>query len=99
MNRRGKRSGLVLAILVVGVLALAGCGSEVPQTKDQVPRISPREVQNRIDGGEPILIVDSRSADSYAKSHIAGAISVPLNEVESRLAELPRDQEIVFYCT
>ncbi len=102
MNRTGKRLGLLLAILVIGTVVLVGCGSgtvDVPQTKEEVPRISPQEVQNRIGEGKSILIVDARSADSYAQAHVAGAISVPLNEVASRLDDLPRDQEIVFYCT
>ncbi len=49
--------------------------------------------------GEDILVVDARSAGQYAAQHIPGSISVPLNEVEARLDEFPRDQEIVFYCT
>lgn len=102
MNRRNRRIGVLLVILVIGLLALAGCGSEaadVPQSRNEVPRITPEEVQDRIDKGDAILIVDSRSAASYADRHIAGAISVPAGEVSSRLYELPKDQEIVLYCT
>jgi predicted sulfurtransferase len=102
MNKTDRRCALLLSILIIGIVALTGCGSgavDLPQTKAEVPRISPQEVQNRIGKGESILIVDARSANSYAQAHVAGAISVPLNEVASRLDELPRDREIVFYCT
>ena len=68
-----------------------------PQSRSEVPRISPEELKDRLDNGEAILVVDSRSLSSFEMGHIAGAISVPDYEVESRLAEFPRDQEIVFY--
>jgi 3-mercaptopyruvate sulfurtransferase SseA len=68
-----------------------------PQSRSEVPRISPEELKDRLDNGEAILVVDSRSLSSFEMEHIAGAISVPDYEVESRLAEFPRDQEIVFY--
>ena len=72
-------------------------GGQVPTTKSEVPRISAEELKARLDSGEAILVVDSRSPAEFETLHIAGAISVPSNEVDSRLGELPRDQEIVFY--
>jgi 3-mercaptopyruvate sulfurtransferase SseA len=70
---------------------------EPPKSDSDVPRISPENLKNRLDNGENILVVDVRSTSSYQSRHIAGAISVPSNEVESRLDEFPRDQDIVFY--
>jgi len=72
---------------------------EPPKSKSEVPRISAEELKDRLDNGEEILIVDSRATSLFETRHIAGAISVPSFEVESHLDELPRDQEIVFYCT
>jgi cytoskeletal protein RodZ len=70
-----------------------------PTTSSEVPRISARDLKSRLDNGEAILVVDSRAATAFESRHITGAISVPLDVVESRLDEFPRDQEIVFYCT
>jgi hypothetical protein len=94
--------GLLLVVLVIAGLTLAGCASgqaRPPQTQGEVPRMAPAELKSKIDGGDPILIVDSRSAGEFAKMHIPGAISVTLSETEARLNEFPRDREIVFYCT
>ena len=88
---------LALVGLVL-LLALAACQSR-PQTQDEVPRMAPSVLKDRIDAGDDILVVDARSAGEYAQEHIAGAISVPLSDLEARMNELPRDQEIVFYCT
>jgi len=45
-----------------------------------------------------VTVLDVRPAEEYNAGHIAGAISLPLKELERRLTELPRDQEIVAYC-
>ncbi|TYB61466.1 metalloregulator ArsR/SmtB family transcription factor [Nonomuraea sp. PA05] len=44
------------------------------------------------------VVVDVRSAADYAAGHVPGAISVPVDELLSRLGELPTDAEIVAYC-
>ena len=51
----------------------------------------------RVRKGE-VTVVDVRPAEEYRAGHIQGAISVPLEELKDRIAELPRDQEIVAYC-
>jgi len=45
-----------------------------------------------------VTVLDVRPAEEYRAGHIPGAISVQLKELEHRLSELPRDQEIVAYC-
>ena len=45
-----------------------------------------------------LIILDVRPALEYRQGHITGARSIPIDELESRLHELPRDQEIVAYC-
>jgi rhodanese-related sulfurtransferase/DNA-binding transcriptional ArsR family regulator len=45
-----------------------------------------------------LVILDVRPALEYTQGHIAGARSIPIDELESRLNELPREQEIVAYC-
>ena len=72
---------------------------QVPKDKSEVARITATDLKARLDSGEAILVVDSRSLSDFERRHIAGAISVPAREVAARLDEFPRDQEIVFYCT
>lgn len=47
---------------------------------------------------DSIVVLDVRPRDEYASGHIPGAVSIPLEELEDRLASLPRDTEIVAYC-
>jgi rhodanese-related sulfurtransferase/DNA-binding transcriptional ArsR family regulator len=44
------------------------------------------------------VVLDVRPAVEYAAGHLAGAVSMPLEQLERRLAELPRDKPVVAYC-
>lgn len=45
-----------------------------------------------------VVVLDVRPAAEYASGHVAGAVSIPLEQLEHRLGSLPRDAEIVAYC-
>lgn len=49
-------------------------------------------------GSGEFLLLDVRSRDAFAKAHIRGAFSAPLDELDALAAELPRDRELVTYC-
>lgn len=60
-------------------------------------QISAQELRQRLHSGE-VILVDVRPAVEYEAAHLPGAISIPLEEVKHRLAELPPDKTIVAYC-
>jgi ArsR family transcriptional regulator len=45
-----------------------------------------------------VTVLDVRPREEYDAGHIPGAISVPLSTLESRLAQLPTDRDVVAYC-
>ncbi len=45
-----------------------------------------------------VIVLDVRPVDEYKAGHIPGAIPMPLKELNQRLADLPKGQEIVAYC-
>jgi len=47
---------------------------------------------------QDVVILDTRPASEYASGHIAGAISVPVDDLQRRLRKLPKDKEYVAYC-
>ncbi|POA99668.1 ArsR family transcriptional regulator [Chromobacterium sinusclupearum] len=63
--------------------------------RDKLEAISREELLRRM---PEIVLLDVRSAAEFADGHLPGAINIPLSELEQRLAELPREQEIVAYC-
>ena len=49
-------------------------------------------------GSGDCIVLDVRPPEEYDAAHVAGALSMPLEELERRLGELPRDRQIVAYC-
>jgi rhodanese-related sulfurtransferase/DNA-binding HxlR family transcriptional regulator len=64
---------------------------------DEIEAISRDELRGRLRRGD-VVLVDVRPADEFDAGHIAGAVSIPVDELDERLAELPPDTEIVAYC-
>jgi hypothetical protein len=64
----------------------------------EVPRITLKETQRLLETGQALLI-DVRDGAAYDQSHAVGALSFPETEIESRLNELPRDKQLILYCT
>lgn len=64
---------------------------------EDVEAIDRDELIARLSRGEAVLI-DVRPPEEFAAGHIDGARSIPIDELERRLSELPADREIVAYC-
>jgi rhodanese-related sulfurtransferase/predicted transcriptional regulator len=62
-----------------------------------VETIGREDLLARLASGD-VVLVDARPPEEFAAGHIEGARSIPLAELERRLAELPADREIVAYC-
>jgi rhodanese-related sulfurtransferase/DNA-binding HxlR family transcriptional regulator len=64
---------------------------------EDVDTIGREDLLERLELGD-VVLVDVRPEAEFAAGHIDGARSIPLAELERRLAELPADAEIVAYC-
>ena len=65
--------------------------------KDQLEPLSAQELLQRMRSGA-ITVLDVRPPEEFAAGHVAGAINIPLKELETQLDSLPVDQTIVAYC-
>jgi len=68
--------------------------SRSPTRADQIDRA---ELLKKIEDGDAILL-DVRPGREYGESHLPGSVSIPLEELETRLEELDSDKTIVAYC-
>ena len=64
---------------------------------EAVDAVGRAELIARLRKGDVVLI-DVRPTEEFEAGHINGAQSIPLEELEDRLAELPADREVVAYC-
>jgi membrane protein DedA with SNARE-associated domain len=65
----------------------------------RLARIGVEELRGLLAGGDPPALVDVRTHPSYRMRHIPGALRLSLSELDDKLATLPRDRELVLYCT
>jgi rhodanese-related sulfurtransferase len=64
-----------------------------------LPLITPRALLERQARGDAALFVlDVRTPKEYAAGHVPGAVNVPYDQVASRLAQIPKDKDVVLYC-
>ncbi len=65
---------------------------------DGIRRVNAAQLLAMVERGG-VVIYDTRTKASYEHEHIQGALSMPHDEVASRVAEFPKDKTLVFYCT
>ena len=68
----------------------------IPTEQQPVPSVGVNKAYGLFTAGEATF-VDVRDREAYDKSHIPGAISMPLREIFERYTELSRDHTLVFY--
>ena len=64
---------------------------------DDTEQVDLVELLRRAESGD-VVVLDVRPAPEYAAAHLPGAVNIPLEQLEDRLAELPADREVVAYC-
>ena len=84
---------IISLCIMLSAIALAADGG--------VPRIAKEELKAKMDKGEDILILDVRTGASYNGSNIKikGAMRFAPNDVDAWSKNLPKDKEIITYCT
>lgn len=63
-----------------------------------VHKLNSKDLQAKIDKGDPMQIFDLRSAEDFAKGHIKGAINIPFKEVNKHFNEFAKDKPVYVYC-
>ena len=97
------RMGSWFAVVAVGLLA-AWIGWKFWQRKRflkklAVARISPAELRQKLESGEEVVVVDVRSALESEEDSVPGALRIPLEELETRHIDIPRDRDIILFCS
>ncbi|MEH7086872.1 sulfurtransferase TusA family protein [Neobacillus drentensis] len=60
--------------------------------------INNEELEKKLDSNENIVVIDVREAVEYAFNHIPNAISIPLGELEERINEVNKQDQIIVVC-
>jgi len=105
-ERQGKRvfyrlaGALLKALGRVGernIAEVRGVMRDFFHDRDALEAVSREELAERLNAGQ-VTVLDVRPEAEYALGHVAGAINIPADELERRLADLPKGHEIIAYC-
>jgi membrane protein DedA with SNARE-associated domain len=90
-----------LAMVTAGYIAFKILQRQLLMRRLRVARIAPEELRNLLDAGHEVSVLDLRNALAVkaAPYVIRGAIRMSPEEVEHRQHEIPRDRDIVLYCS
>ncbi|HEV3202604.1 MAG TPA: VTT domain-containing protein [Bryobacteraceae bacterium] len=99
--RTGASLVAVLICAVGGYLGWKWLGRRRYLRKLGMARITPEELWRRMEAGEEITILDLRHASEIESdgAKVPGALRFPPEELEAKHHEIPRDRDIVLYCT
>lgn len=93
-------------LLALVVLTLVMSNTATSTDTKNIQLISVEELKTKVSANEPVVIIDVRSADSYAGSStkIKGAIHISVRKLKYRLGfpplkDVPRDTEVITYCS
>jgi membrane protein DedA with SNARE-associated domain/rhodanese-related sulfurtransferase len=97
----GRLAVALFGLVFVGYIGFKYVGRRRFLRRLRVARITPAELKAKLDGAEPVIIVDVRDRIDFEKepSIIPGALHLTIEELDARHREIPRDREIVLYCT
>ena len=64
-------------------------------------KITPEETKALMEGSGRVTFIDTRNPEAWGSSdeQLPGAIRVPLNHIDTMLAQIPRDGTVIAYCT
>jgi phage shock protein E len=96
-NRKLLITGLIVVVLAALAVAVASRVLAPTVTPAVAQSINPAQYQEQFEGKSHLLI-DVRTPEEFAGGYIPGAVNIPLQELSSRLSEVPKDQPIVVYC-
>ena len=101
LERYGSIAVFVIVAIVVGYVAFKWWERRSFYKMLRMARISVDELYRLMDAGKAPLIVDVRSqiARSLEPRYIPGALHLPMHGFEEHVKELPRDREIILYCS
>ncbi len=97
------RMGSWIGVVAIALLA-AWIGWKYTQRKRflkklSVARITAEELRDKLEAGEEIVVVDVRSSLESDDDMVPGALRIPLEDLEARHNDIPRDRDIILFCS
>ncbi len=94
IERKVDKRNMIMAVMAIVLIALSACSPVA--TANPALAVDVQEAYDLREAGA--FLLDVRQPEEWEAGHIPGATLIPLGELESRVGELPEDQQIVVVC-
>jgi len=85
-------------IATAGEAATTTASAPVPAAVAVAPMSQEALLDHQSSHPDHLFVLDVRTPQEYAEGHVPGAVNVPQEQLASRLAEVPKDKDVVIYC-
>jgi membrane protein DedA with SNARE-associated domain/rhodanese-related sulfurtransferase len=97
----GHSAGVLILLAIIGFLVYRIWKQQSFLRQVNTSRLDPEDLKKMLDSGQPVFIVDLRHPLDYLPDPrvLPGALRISPDSLMQRSAEIPRDRDIVLYCT
>jgi rhodanese-related sulfurtransferase len=87
-----KIQGILVAAIGLALAALPAWSQKSATAKETAANV----LKDKLDKGEKVLVIDVRSDEEIKTGSIPGAIHIPMEQLEARMKDVPKDVQLVF---
>ena len=91
-----KIQGILGAALGLALAALPAWSQKSATAKATAKETAANVLKEKLDKGEKVLVIDVRSDEEIKTGSIPGAIHIPMERLEARMKDVPKDVQLVF---
>lgn len=93
------KNTLTISIISLIFLTLVSQGFAMqPMSSSKIILLTPEQAQEYIKKTKDLYLLDVRTPAEYLEKKLDGSTLIPLQELDMRLSEIPKDKEILVYC-
>jgi rhodanese-related sulfurtransferase len=96
-KNRNVTAARLVAFLTLWLLALCPAIANAGHENRDVTTIAADRLKLLLDSGEKFILIDLRPTQEFQEKRLAGSRSIPVNELEKRLGEIPKSGRVVIY--
>lgn len=93
---------LLIMIMALSMIASTATACGLSEKVDGYENTDVQHTMQHWQAGDkspvPFMLLDVRTVKEYAEGHIKGAVLIPVQELEQRMAEVPKDKQVYVYC-
>ena len=86
-----------MRITLLGLAAITLIGTSLVAGQADVAKLEIDQLKQALDDGATVLMIDVREDHEVTSGSIPGAIHIPVGQLESRMADIPKDVRLVFF--